>query len=134
MAKWVPTRTRRGEKWLEVDVGQGGDSSQFIYTIVLTLSLFSSTKQKSFPPLQPNTHERKLNLFYPPTNFLFSHFSTPPFLSLILKFKKKKKYYVFFFGKSLLEWFNIRWQCITPLRMAKWQFKPFFADTNLIFP
>ena len=31
----------------------------------------------TFPPLQPNTHEKKLNLFYPPTNFLSIHFSTP---------------------------------------------------------
>ena len=32
----------------------------------------------TFPSLQPNTHERKLNIFYPPTNFPSSHFSTPP--------------------------------------------------------
>ena len=30
-----------------------------------------------FPPLQPNTHEEKPNLFYPLT-FPSSHFSTPP--------------------------------------------------------
>ena len=34
---------------------------------------YSST----FSPLQPNTHEGKLNIFHPPT-FLSSHFSTPP--------------------------------------------------------
>ena len=32
----------------------------------------------TFSPLQPNTHEGKLNIFYPPTNFLSFHFSTPP--------------------------------------------------------
>ena len=32
----------------------------------------------TLPPLQPNTHEGKPNLFHPPTNFPFSHFSTPP--------------------------------------------------------
>ena len=32
----------------------------------------------TFPSLQPNTHEGKLNIFYPPTNFPFFHFSTPP--------------------------------------------------------
>ena len=37
----------------------------------------------TFSSLQPNTHERKLNIFHPPTfssshNFSSSHFSTPP--------------------------------------------------------
>ena len=32
----------------------------------------------TFPSLQPNTHEGKLNIFYPPTNFPSSHFSTLP--------------------------------------------------------
>ena len=37
----------------------------------------------TFPPLQLNTHKEKLKfsiipLFHPPTNFLFSYFSTPP--------------------------------------------------------
>ena len=32
----------------------------------------------TFPSLQPNTHEGKLNIFYPPTNFSSSLFSTPP--------------------------------------------------------
>ena len=32
----------------------------------------------TFAPLQPNIHEGKPNLFYPPTNFPSSHFSTPP--------------------------------------------------------
>ena len=32
----------------------------------------------TFPLLQPNTHERKPNIFYPLTNFPFSHFFTPP--------------------------------------------------------
>ena len=32
----------------------------------------------TFPSLQPNTHEGKVNIFYPPTNFPFSHFSIPP--------------------------------------------------------
>ena len=32
----------------------------------------------TFPPLQSNTHEGKPNLFYPPTNFPSSYFSTPP--------------------------------------------------------
>ena len=31
----------------------------------------------TFPPFQPNTHEEKSNLFDPPTNFPYSHFSTP---------------------------------------------------------
>ena len=31
----------------------------------------------TFPPLQPNTHEGKINIFYPPT-FPSSYFSTPP--------------------------------------------------------
>ena len=31
----------------------------------------------TFPPLQPNTQEGKLNLFYPPTNFSSFHFSIP---------------------------------------------------------
>ena len=37
----------------------------------------------TFPPLQPNTQEEKLNIFHPPTflsshNFPPSQFSTPP--------------------------------------------------------
>ena len=32
----------------------------------------------TFPPLQLNTQEGKPNIFYPPTNFPSSHFSTPP--------------------------------------------------------
>ena len=32
----------------------------------------------TFPSLQPNTHEGKLNIFYPPTNFPSSQFYTPP--------------------------------------------------------
>ena len=37
----------------------------------------------TFPPLQPNTHEEKLNLFYHFTNFLSSNFSTSPTKPLV---------------------------------------------------
>ena len=41
---------------------------------------FQQTKEFStshFPSIQPNTYEKKLNIFHPSTNFLSSHFSTP---------------------------------------------------------
>ena len=55
-----------------------------LYKLHFSSSLFSLQPNKkvfhppTFPPLQPNTQKRKLNLFYPPTNFLSFHFSTPP--------------------------------------------------------
>ena len=42
---------------------------------------FEPNKRVFHPPtfqsLQPNTHEGKLNIFYPPINFSSFHFSTP---------------------------------------------------------
>ena len=41
----------------------------------------------TFPSLQPNTHEKKLNIFYLPTNFSSSHFFRPqtkPYRPLLL--------------------------------------------------
>ena len=55
-----------------------------LYKLHFSSSLFSLQPNKkvfhppTFPPLQSNTHEGKPNLFYPPTNFSFFHFSTPP--------------------------------------------------------
>ena len=60
-----------------------------LYKLYFLSSHFSFQPNKrvfhplTFPSLQPNTHERKLNIFHSPTfpsshNFLFSHFSTPP--------------------------------------------------------
>ena len=60
-----------------------------LYLLYFSSSHFSSQSNKrvfhpsTFPFLQPNTHEKKLNIFYPPTflsshNFLSFHFSTPP--------------------------------------------------------
>ena len=46
----------------------------------------------TFPPLQPNTQEEKLNIFYSLTfssspNFSSSHFSTPPTKRTLRKFE-----------------------------------------------
>ena len=60
-----------------------------LYQLYFSSSHFLSQPNKkvfhpsTFPPFQPNTNERKLNLFYHPTfpsshNFLSSHFSTTP--------------------------------------------------------
>ena len=55
-----------------------------LYKLHFLSSHFSPQPNKSifhlptFPPLQPNTHERKPNIFYPSTNFLSFHFFTPP--------------------------------------------------------
>ena len=55
-----------------------------LYKLYFLSSNFSLKPNKkvfhhfTFPPLQPNTHEEKPNLFYPLTNFPYSYFSTPP--------------------------------------------------------
>ena len=60
-----------------------------LYKLYFLSSHFSFQPNKrvfhllTFPSLQPNTHEGKLNisilpLFHPPTNFSSSQFSTPP--------------------------------------------------------
>ena len=55
-----------------------------LYKLHFPSSLFSFQPNKkvfhppTYPPLQPNTHKEKPNLFYPPTNFPSFHFSTPP--------------------------------------------------------
>ena len=60
-----------------------------LYKLLFLSSHFSFQPNKrvfhppTFPSLQPNTHEGKLNIFHPPTfpsshNFPSFHFSTPP--------------------------------------------------------
>ena len=60
-----------------------------LYKLHFSSSHFSLLPNKknfhppTFPPLQPNTHEEKPNIFYPltfpsPTNFSSFYFSTPP--------------------------------------------------------
>ena len=55
-----------------------------LYKLYFLSSHFSFQPNKrvfhlpTFPPLQPNTHEGKLNIFYPHTNFPSFHFSTSP--------------------------------------------------------
>ena len=55
-----------------------------LYKLRFSSSSFSLQPNKkdfhppTFPSLQPNTHEGKPNLFYPPTNFPSSYFFTLP--------------------------------------------------------
>ena len=55
-----------------------------LYKLHFPFSYFSLQPNKKvfyspiFPPLRPNIHEGKPNIFYPPTNFPSSHSSTPP--------------------------------------------------------
>ena len=55
-----------------------------LYKLYFLSSHFSFQPNKrvfyslTFPSLQPNTYKGKLNIFYPPTNFSSSYFSTPP--------------------------------------------------------
>ena len=53
--------------------------SSFFFFLSPNKRIFHSL---TFPPFQPNTQERKVNIFYPPTfssshNFSSSHFSIP---------------------------------------------------------
>ena len=52
----------------------------------------------TFPPLQPNTHEGKLNICHPPT-FPSSHFFTPPTKQTI---KQPLSFFFSFFPLSSL--------------------------------
>ena len=51
----------------------------------------------TFPPLQPNIQEEKLNIFYPPTfpsshNFSFSHFSILPTKKTLIQNKMSNRF------------------------------------------
>ena len=83
----------------------------YLYKLHFLSSYFSFQPNKrvfhppTFPSLQPNTHEGKLNILHPPTfssshNFLSSHFSTPPtkqtlnfgpFNNILVPYKQKEK-------------------------------------------
>ena len=62
-----------------------------LYKLYFPSSPFSLKPNKkvfhplTFPPFQPNTHEEKSNIFYPPTNFPYSHFFTPPTKRILRK-------------------------------------------------
>ena len=68
-----------------------------LYKLYFPSSIFLSNQIKKFSapptflPLQPNTYEGKPNLFYPPTNFPSSHFSTSPTKQTLI-FQKKNIY------------------------------------------
>ena len=63
-----------------------------LYNKDIIVNLYKLHFPSSFPPLQPNTHEEKLNLFYPPTNCPSSHFSTPT--KRTIKFQVLKESFV----------------------------------------
>ena len=127
-----------------------------LYKLYFPSSLFSLQPNKkvfyppTFPPLQSNTHEGKPNLFYPPTNFSFFHFSTPPTkrtLKLLhkqgsLTFRDKLTWFLHLF---FIESFNI-WhplliialyhQTKTPISfLCKWKLNPrSFIQPSKILP